>query len=190
MNCPNCGAYLPDDSTFCDACGTPIAPWQLKSAQTEQPAQSVNDALFNAKPVYTSNPVPQKKSNSALKEILIGVAVIAAILFAGFFVLGGRYNGTYEFESMYADGMEFTAEQLEEISGTSINMSIKVVFTRCIVDMDMLGYDETGTAKFRISNNKVTLSNSGKTPLTGTYNSAEKSITISADGVEMKFVKK
>lgn len=179
MNCPNCGTQLPDDATFCDTCGTAI---------DAQPANNVNDALFNNDTVaYT--PAPAKKGKGGIIGIIVGVIALLAIAFVvTYFVLGGRYNGTYEFDSMSALGMTYTREEMEELSGESLDMSLKITFTKCTLDADFVGYEE-GSAKIKIKGDEVTfIDDSGE--MTGTYDSAEKSITINAKGIEMKFIKK
>lgn len=181
MNCPNCGTQLPEGTTFCENCGTPIAPQQ---------AQDVNNALFNQEPVYTVAAAPKKKRGVVI-GVIIAVLVLAIAAGVILFMLG-RYNGTYKFASMSFAGMEYNIDQLSEISemsGESINMSLKVSFTKCTLDMDALGYKHSGDAKIKFSNNKVILSNDDGDEIKGTYNSNEKSITLNIEGIEMKFIK-
>ena len=182
MNCPNCGSQLTDDTTFCAACGTPITPQSAGS-------QNVNDALFNSAPAYSSTPVaPAKKSNPI--GIIVGVIAAVAIIFVlGFFVLGGRYNGTYEFVSMSMFGAEYDIDQLSELYGESITMDLKVTFRTCTLDMDALGYNDSGKCKIKISGDEVTLTDASET-MTGTYDSAEKTITLDVEGIQMVFKKK
>lgn len=180
MNCPNCGTQLPDGTTFCTTCG---------SALDAQPATNVNDALFNnAAPAYT--PAPAKKGKGGVIGIIVGVIALLAIAFVlVYFVFNGRYNGTYEFDSMSAFGLTYTREEMEDLYGESLDISLKVTFTKCTLDADALGYSGSGSAKIKFKGDEVTFID-GDEEMTGTYDSKEKSITISAEGVEMKFVKK
>ena len=73
-----------------------------------------------------------------------------------FFVLGGRYNGTYMLDSMSADGMTITADDLSAFGMT--NFGIKISFGKCeFVGGEDYGFDEAGTSKIKISGGKVTI---------------------------------
>ena len=54
--CPTCNAQLPDDATFCSACGTAIAAAAPAPEQAAAPEQTA--APEQAAPVYTQ-PAPQ-----------------------------------------------------------------------------------------------------------------------------------
>ena len=51
MHCSNCGAALSADTSFCAACGTPVAP-----AAPAAPAAPVNPTVYNNAPYTNSAP--------------------------------------------------------------------------------------------------------------------------------------
>ena len=60
--CPNCGAQLPDNATFCSVCGTPVgAPTQYQQPQYQQPYQQPQYQQQYQQPQY-QQPAPQKMS--------------------------------------------------------------------------------------------------------------------------------
>ena len=78
MNCPNCGADLPEGTQFCSICQQPI----VGSA-----GASVNNQLFNTAPAYDVAP----KKKTPVVGIVIGVIAALAIAFVlVFFVLGSK----------------------------------------------------------------------------------------------------
>ncbi|MGN0152444.1 MAG: hypothetical protein ACI39Q_08220 [Wujia sp.] len=174
MNCPNCGADLPEGSTFCSICQSPVGDAQ----------SAVNDALFNGAPVYAAEPAKKK---APVLGIVIGIVAIVAIAFLLiFFVLGGRYNGTYMLDSMSADGMTITADDLSAFGMT--NFGIKISFGKCeFVGGEDYGFDEAGTSKIKISGGKVTITDTDGTTATGTFDGD--SFTIEESGVSMTFKK-
>ncbi len=79
MLCPKCGCQIPNDSKFCEKCGTPI---------TNFPSQPPNPS---SDPPHFVLP-PQKKQNSAKLVIIICVAVICVLLLsAGLLVAAKKY---------------------------------------------------------------------------------------------------
>ena len=101
----------------------------------------------------------------------------------------GIYNGTYEFMSMSVSGYEFDINQISELYGESITMNLKVSFQTCSLDMSSFGYNGSNTCKIEITNNIITLT-AGNQTMSGTYDSAEKTITLDVEGVQMVFKKK
>ena len=59
MNCPTCGAALPDGAVFCTNCGARIDAQQSvqQSAQPAQPAQPVRNAQPVQQNAYNNTPV-------------------------------------------------------------------------------------------------------------------------------------
>ena len=171
MNCPNCGADLPEGAQFCSICQQPIAG----------PAgASVNDQLFNAAPTYDAAP----KKKTPVVGIVIGVVAALAIAFVlVFFVLGARYNGTYMLESMSYGGMTMTASDL----GMD-DIGLKVSFGKCeFVGGESLGLDAYGKSKIKFTSDSVTITDSDGTEATGDFDGS--SFTLEIEGVEMTFSK-
>ena len=83
MFCPYCGKEIPDDSTFCEICGSKIdAEPAADSPAPEAPA--------NNTPVYEA-PAPEASDNNKTSPILIGVAAIAVLaVIVGIFVARGE----------------------------------------------------------------------------------------------------
>lgn len=184
MNCPNCGAELPEGSTWCAACGTALGD--------AQPQASVNDQLFSQTPVTpVEAAVPAKKSSTGIIAAIVAVLVIVAAA-AVVFLTVGKYNGTYKLSEVSAMGMTLSAEDFEEFSGQKLDMSLKVSFGKCKLSADMaeLGVEGSGSCKIKIKGDKVTLTADGE-DLEGTYDSKKKSITIiePESGVSMTFTK-
>ncbi len=159
MNCPNCGADLPEGSVVCSVCAAPI----------------------NAAPAYVAEPAKKK---TPVVAIIIGVIVILAAVFCvGFFVLGGRHNGTYYLESMSYAGDTLSASDLGMDS-----VGLKVSFGRVeFVGADDLGLGDSGKSKIKFSGDTVTITDSDGTTLSGDFDGD--SITLDASGVEMIFTK-
>ncbi|MCM1399544.1 MAG: zinc ribbon domain-containing protein [Clostridium sp.] len=182
MNCPNCGAELPEGSTWCAACGNAI----------DAPSQGgASDALFSSTPTPTAS-APAKKS--AAGPIIAVVVILAVIAVAAVLLVPKlKYNGTYELSEISAFGLKFTAEEFEEQAGQKIDMSLKVSFGKVELSADMadMGVEGNGVAKIKFDGDKVIITeNDGSSTLEGKYNSSEKTITLTAEGVDMVFKKK
>ncbi|MDE6025640.1 MAG: zinc ribbon domain-containing protein [Lachnospiraceae bacterium] len=178
MNCPNCGAELPEGSTWCASCGNAI---------DSQSSGGASDALFSSTPTASA---PAKKS--AAGPIIAIVAILAVIAVAAILVVPKmKYNGTYELSEVSAMGMTWTAADFEEMSGQKLDMSLKVSFGKVELSADMadMGVEGSGTAKIKISGSKVTITENGQT-LEGKYDSKAQTITLNAEGVDMVFKKK
>lgn len=174
MNCPNCGADLPDGSTYCSICGAPI--------QGNQP--NVGNAMFNQSGMPAAAPA---KKSSPVGIIIGAVAALVIVFLLGFFVLDGKYNGTYMLESMSMQGFTITEADLDSMGASDVG--IKVSFGRCsFVGGESLGLGETGKSKIKFTSDSVTITDSDGTTATGSFDG--KSFTIISSGVEMTFTKK
>ncbi len=169
MNCPNCGADLPEGSTFCSVCQAPI-----------NGSAPVNNAMYNAAPAYAAEPAKKK---APVVGIIIGVIVALAALFCiGFFVLGGKHNGTY-----YLESMSYMGETLYASDLGMEGVGLKVSFGKCefVGAEDLLG--ETGRSKIKFSGDEVTITDTDGTSITGEVDGD--SLILDASGVEMIFTK-
>ena len=107
--CTNCGAPLPDDAKFCEACGAKVEPEEVVTEQsyTEEPAKAkppVQEESYNSGrpsgPAFTpqtGRPAPNAPSGPSgsgggiPKAALIGgIAVVAVAAVVGSFVLRGK----------------------------------------------------------------------------------------------------
>ncbi len=178
MNCPNCGAELPEGSTWCAACGNAI---------DAQQSGGVNDALFSSAPAAA----PAKKSKAGVIIAAVVAVVVIAVLAVVVLMKGGKYNGTYELSEVSAMGMTFTADEFEAMSGQKLDMQLTVKGSKCTLSADMadMGVQGNGSAKIKFSGDTVTIEDGGQT-ITGTYDSKEKTITLNSQGVDMVFKKK
>ncbi len=83
MICPNCGINLPDDSLFCENCGTPLSASQQtvdtppKPFVIEQPHQTTGDNSIGT----------QRRSSSAIGERIIKTGAIIIYVIAGCLIL-------------------------------------------------------------------------------------------------------
>ncbi len=114
MNCPKCGAQIPDTSKFCTSCGA-----QLESAASEstapevsmEPAQSVQQPGYSLTPQDYLNSLIRKKRTSG--GLAIGGGVYGMVMGALFLALtivfiisliyysDGYYTGSYYTRSYY-----------------------------------------------------------------------------------------
>ena len=79
MFCPNCGKQLPDDSTFCEHCGTKIEAEQPKaapSAPAQSPVQPSVQAPVPSQPAQPSPLTEFVKKNKKMVGIGAGVLVL------------------------------------------------------------------------------------------------------------------
>lgn len=168
MNCPNCGAQLPDGATFCTACGTPI-----QQAAPDMYAQPEN---AYAQPAYeAAQPAAPKSKKGLIGGIIAGVVVLAAILVVLFvFVLGGgKLDGKYVCKDFAAFGMDMYIE----IDGDKFTM---------VSAYEDEKESEEGTVK--VDGDKISLTVDGET-LDAKYDKKEKTITISESGISLTFTK-
>lgn len=179
MNCPNCGAEVPAGSVMCPVCGNPVV------AQPNMPY----GAPTPAQPEYMDL-TPMKKKSSPLIGIIVAIAAIVAVLLVGYFVLGGKYTGTYKLTevSVSAYGITESLGEEELMANGMGNVSLKVTFNRCKFK-GLESYSLTGPYKFKISGEKVTITGSDGS-IYGKYDKDEKSITLTetADGMDVSFV--
>ena len=78
MFCPNCGAQMPDDSVFCEKCGTPLTA-QQHNAQAPPPAPPVPPQQQYQHPQYQQQQAMQQPSKSK-KIIPVAIAAVAVVL--------------------------------------------------------------------------------------------------------------
>jgi hypothetical protein len=93
--CSKCGGEVSTDQQICAACGTPVAAPAFQPVQSAAPAfQPVQPAAQQAPPVYAAAPAayaapaPVKSGPSALKIILIIVAIIVGLGILGVGAMG------------------------------------------------------------------------------------------------------
>ena len=169
---------------------------------------SVNDALFGGQNssynnVYGADSlVPAKKKSASTNWIpfVIAIAVIVVLVIgAGYSVLGWKYNGTYELTKISVSQGDvdytFETEELEALTGSKINITLKISYGRGTLSVDSdaaaLGV-KNYRGRVRFKGNRVIFD--GESGPEGVYNSKDKTITvdISQGGLtgEMVFKKK
>ena len=183
MNCPSCGADVPEGIVFCSTCGAQI-PLSQPQPQPQQ-TYNVNDALFGGAQnssygspygASTSTITPAKKNTGGVVAAIIAIVVIAvAVITVGFFVLGWRYNGTYKFSKVEILGMSYTVDQFNQETGQNYDMTLTLSFGKATIKADALGYGGTARASFK--GNKVTFKD-GSDTFEGEYIPSEKAITM------------
>lgn len=180
MNCPSCGAEVPAGSVTCPICGGPVVA---------QPGMDYG-APAPAKPEYMDL-APAKKKKTSLVGVIIAVLAVVAVLVVGYFVLGGKYMGTYDLVKVTASGFGVTETyEGDDIKVNGFDMSLKVTLNRCkFQGTGAENFGMSGPYGFKVSGDKVTITASdGK--VYGTYDSSSKSITlsISDSGITADFV--
>lgn len=105
MFCPKCGCQIPNDSKFCEKCGTPV---------TSFPSQPPNTS--NAPPHFSLP--PQKQNNSKLVIIICLAVICVLLLSAGLSVAAKKYifsedSGVTEASSQ-SDSKDGTSAQSED----------------------------------------------------------------------------
>lgn len=166
MNCPKCGAQIPDGAANCMFCGETL------SAQTQ--AQPMNQpGTYGAAPVYAQTFTPIKKSNK--KPIIIAavsVVVLAAIAVALFvFILpnmGGvesklKHRWSY---TATEDGVTMSIIYDFKNNKMNVNMGMEMSFDiewkvtgndTLSVTTSVLGQSETENFKFKLGSGNKTL---------------------------------
>ncbi|MBQ9199789.1 MAG: zinc ribbon domain-containing protein [Lachnospiraceae bacterium] len=174
MNCPFCGADLPEGSDFCPSCGQVITPEQSQSNQT---GFNVNNAIFNGASntsYQPAAPAPAKKSNSgSIIGIVVALLVVVAV---GLFIFTNcKYIGNYKFYGMkmtyMGQTMTFTASDMG-MSSDAAKLSVGL-FNRATFDFN----GDKSTGKLTVKGSDVTLEGSDGT-LYGTFDKSEKTISI------------
>lgn len=181
MTCPFCGANLPDNSDFCDACGTPIASWQSQSN-----SYNLNDALFNpastptSTSTYSSSYAGTKSSSNGMIKLISTIVVLALVFIVAYNLFGFKYMGTYELTSIEIGGIELDLGLYELAANDSVDMSIKILpLNRAKVDMQTLDGSNKGYSKVKISGSTIKLSHpdTGFT-ISGKYDRKKKTISL------------
>lgn len=98
--CPNCGAQLADDATFCGECGTKLEENTAASTASAEPAASAPEPAPAPAPAPASEPAKSKGIASALngdmKKLIIiaaaAVVAIAVIVILLLTIFGGGYK--------------------------------------------------------------------------------------------------
>lgn len=97
--CTNCGKQLPDDSLFCDNCGTRVLNNNSGSYQAPPAQMPVQPPVQNYVPVQQYQnapmPVPKKKSGfGRILKFLLALAIVAALVFGIMVFLEQIYHRT------------------------------------------------------------------------------------------------
>lgn len=199
MNCPNCGAALPDGSTYCSICAMPIQE-SLSGGMMfqEQPSGNMMLQQQTAGNMMFQQPVPPRRRTALVGIIISAIVILAVTFLVSFYTLGGRYNGTYmldpdcRYNGIYMldtvsmDGIAISASELASYGMTDIG--IKVSSGRCsLIGNESLGLDNFGESRIKFTDDTVTIIDSDGTKATGSFDGS--SFTIESSGVFMTFVR-
>lgn len=173
MNCPFCGANLPDGTDFCSNCGQVITPTQSSNPSGFNPNAAIFNGVSNNAPYQASPAVPAKKSNGAVIGAIVAVLVVVGVVL--FILTNCKYIGNYSFYGIkmtyMGQEMTFTADELgmsSEDAKLSVGLFNKASFT-------FEGKKYTG--KLKVKGKDVEIIGSDGT-LDGIFDKDEKTISI------------
>lgn len=202
MNCPNCGAILPEGSTFCSSCGFQFASanpnYNMNYEQAQNPfqpnyQQMTQNPYQQAYQQQAQNPYqqpmqnsfnngvqarPAKQMNSSTKIFAIAALLIAAVLII-FLVFSNNHDGNYKCTQIEEDGVVYHETEVDIIYGNHVPV-LKVKGNDCSIDDDHY--------EISINGDKVKIVAADGT-FKGTYDKDEKTITIDIDGTIYTFTK-
>lgn len=190
MNCPKCGAVIPEGELTCPICGVAVTETVNETVNetvetVNETVNTVNDAVESVAPVVTSTMTDEApKSNKGVIFGVIGalVAIAAIVVVLVVFVFnGGKPDGHYVCDSMAMFGLEMSLD----IDGDKATMNMTMTY-----DGETETESEEGTCKF--NGDKVTLTFDGEAT-DATYNKKEQTISISGEdmmGISLEFKKK
>lgn len=166
MNCPKCGAQIPDGATNCMFCGEAL------SAQQAQPMDQ--SMAYSAAPVYAQTVTPIKKSNK--KPIIIAAisAVVVAAIAVALFVfilpnMGGvesklkhKWTVSASQAGVSASMVYDFKENKMSVNAMGLDMSFDIEWKvtgddSLSVTMSAAGQSQTQNFKFSLSSNNKTL---------------------------------
>lgn len=174
MNCPKCGAQIPDGATNCMFCGETISAQPMGQPQQYggQPMGQPGD--YNTVPAYAQTFTPVKTSNK--KPIIIAVvsvvvvAIIAVVLFV--FILpnmGGVESKLKHRWSLTEEDMGMTATMVYDFKNNKMeatvlgmNMSYDIEWKvtgddTMTLSVSVLGQTDTQNMKFKLSDGDKSL---------------------------------
>lgn len=189
MNCPCCGAQLPEGITFCANCGNDAVTYNAQ--QNKQTDVSSN--LFSV-PIqsagYSDYSTSKSKSNNGMIAGIIAFVVVVALIVAGLFGFTNiRYMGEYKIESFEVSGITMNMDQMDllisqygsMLSDTERENIEKLKTTKIDVGLFKgtlsMGGKTSEKAKMKIRGDKFTAEFSGYT-MTGEYDKSSKTIII------------
>lgn len=161
---------------------------------------SVNDALFGGigtddayhiSPSQTSYSSYNKSNSTDWGKIAIIALVLVILGGVGFYFYNStiKYNGTYTLEEIGYQGFTMSVDQLEAMSGTTMEGTIIIKGKNATLDVTDQSGNVSGDCKVKIEGSKLTFENDGRT-LEGTYDDDEKTITLNFMGADFIFKKK
>ncbi len=166
MNCPKCGAQIPDGATNCMFCGEAL------SAQQAQPMDQ--PIGYGTAPAYAKTFTPIKKSNK--KPIIIAAvcAVVVAAIAVALFVfilpnMGGvesklkhKWTATASENGVSASMVYDLKDNKMVVNALGLDMSLDITWKvtgddTLSITMSAAGQSETLDYKFALSSNNKTL---------------------------------
>lgn len=151
-----------------------------------------NDEPYRVTSSYSmdsaSTPKKSGPSNVVILAIALIVVLMAGGLFYGEYKKANRYNGTYELVASEVEGVEYSIEYLEELSGMTFYSSIEIKGKSGYLVMDVMSVKREGKVKISVDGNTIILSGSGD-EVKGTYDTSDNTITIYSEGVYLIYEK-
>ncbi len=100
MYCPKCGAQNPEDSHFCESCGSPLSVVTKNNDPTPapQPAPPAASPVLNFTPApvtETSSPKSPHQKKNPLVWVIVAVIVLAGLAVGGWFGWNSYQSGQY-----------------------------------------------------------------------------------------------
>lgn len=143
MNCPNCGANLPDGSAFCNFCGTQFQ--QANPYTNPYNAAPVNQ--YNAAPAATAKKAPTAAIIAGIVILLAVAAIIVVLVTKGGKSGNKDVDGNYVLYKMDYAGMTYDEDDIiASTSANERNLKIKgdtVTFNGASADIEYDGNDFT-----------------------------------------------
>lgn len=188
MYCRKCGAKIPDDSVFCQFCGTDIVNEMAKSEPTytvEENYQPINNTPY-VPPTFYSDPVNHKNRTRSIWKIFACLILVAAIISAIMsYTSGNNNNIVSDLNNMVSD-INSSADSSSNSTSSSSSTTDKGLPAIEPVSGSILsgtaGYDSEITIKNNSEPCVVKLKDSYQNDVLAFYVRANEEVTVGVPG--------